>query len=139
MKIKKIIIHGCEGRGDGDQPYLTRWILFRIKRFAVYFHKFHRSDADDLHNHPWSFITIILWRGYYEQTFDTEYPGYCKLRRIRPGSILFRKSDHAHRVILVQNKPAYTLVIRFRDNYHWGFFHNGRFIHFIHYFKKFGC
>ncbi|TDQ12200.1 hypothetical protein [Pedobacter metabolipauper] len=136
--MEKIIIRGCEGRGDGDHPYLTRWVLFRKKWLAIYFHKFHRSDADDLHDHPWNFISIILWRGYFEQTFTPNGHAF-NFKRILPGTIIYRKSTHAHRVILIENKPAYTLVIRFKDKFNWGFYHKGIYLPFRNYFRKFGC
>src|SRR3954465_13658675 len=53
------------------EPYLTRWTLFGARsngNVAVYLHRFHRSDADELHNHPWPFISIILAGGYWERT-----------------------------------------------------------------------
>lgn len=138
--MEKLIIRGCDGRGDGELPYLTRWVLIRKRKFALYFHKFHRSDAEDLHDHPWSFISIILWRGYYEQTFkkNGDCCGY-EIKKIWPGSILYRKSSHAHRVILHNGKPAYTLVIRFKDNVNWGFYRSGVYLHFVDYFKTFKC
>ena len=135
--MKKLIIHGCEARGDGQDPYLTRWIILKFKWLGLYFHKFHRSDAEDLHNHPWNFISIILWRGYNEQTFAGNRG--LNIKRVYPGSIIFRKSSHAHRVILIGGKPAYTLVIRFNDSRNWGFFRKGRYIHFLEYFKQMGC
>jgi hypothetical protein len=138
--MKKLIITGCEGRGDAHLPYLTRWILFKTRMLAIYFHKFHRSDADDLHNHPWNFISIILWRGYHEQTFAKAGEGKMyNIKRVLPGTIIFLKASHAHRVMLIDGKPAYTLVIRFKDNFRWGFFTKGRYIFFLDYFDKFGC
>jgi len=143
--MKKLIIHGCEERGDKSFPYLTRWILFRINEwFAIYFHKFHRSDAEDLHDHPWDFITIILWRGYNEVTFDKNIFNYGKDIRITkrkyPGFILFRKAEHSHRVELINNKPAYTLVFRFKKRRDWLFWFSERSgMNFLEYFKIFGC
>lgn len=67
--MKNITIKGCDGRGDGDTPYLTRWYLFQSKHLNIYLHKFHRADSDELHDHPLSFISIVLWNGYVEETF----------------------------------------------------------------------
>jgi len=142
--VKKLIIHGCEARGDYDQPYLTRWILLKREKFAIYFHKFHRSDADDLHDHPWSFISLILWRGYNEVTFAKSKYGFMNLtervtKRIYPGMIIFRKATHTHRVELLNNKPAFTLVIRFKYVRYWGFWINKQWQDFREYFKEQGC
>ena len=71
--MRKNEIKNC----DGD-PYLTRWHLFSSKWFTVMLHKFHRSDEDRaLHDHPWSFISIMLWRGYYEHFEHNIYCSSC--------------------------------------------------------------
>src|ERR1700721_599838 len=66
--LHKKTIMGCEARGGGNSPYLTRITLIETRRFSIYLHWFHRSDADDLHDHPWDFTSMILWRGYAEET-----------------------------------------------------------------------
>lgn len=76
------------------QPYLTRWYLFRSVRLSFFLHWFHRSDEDRaLHDHPWSFITVILW----------------------PLMVCFRPAHWRHRVELVEGKPAWTFIIRFKE------------------------
>jgi hypothetical protein len=62
--MKKKEIANCEG-----DPYLTRWFIIRTRLIGIFLHRFHRSDEDRaLHDHPWTFISIILWRGYWEHT-----------------------------------------------------------------------
>lgn len=61
--LEKKIIRGCEGRGDADSPYLSRWCLAATRWGNLYLHKFHRSDYDDMHDHPWWFLSLVLWRG----------------------------------------------------------------------------
>jgi hypothetical protein len=78
MKIvAKQIIYGCESRGDGQSPYMTRYAFPRIGPVRMCLHVFHRSDADDLHDHPWPFVSVILWRGYTEITPGTARAGCC--------------------------------------------------------------
>jgi len=144
--MKKLIIRGCEARGDAAQPYLTRWILFKNKlnSFAIYFHKFHRSDADDFHDHPWSFVSIILWRGYNELYISKRPNGEPNFaatikKRIYPGMIIYRNELHTHRVELRNSKPAYTLVLRFKYTRYWGFWVKGKWQLFSDYFKEMGC
>lgn len=95
---KKKIIYGCEGRGDGDSPYLTRWTLLETKWGRLYLHQFHRGDADDLHDHPWNFWSVPIWPGYLEVT-----PG----RTIRRWPLFpaFRPATWRHRVQLYK-KPC---------------------------------
>ena len=66
-KSKKTIL-GCDARGDGDSAYLTRYVLLETRRGNLNLHQFHRSDASDMHNHPWAFWSLILWPGYQEVT-----------------------------------------------------------------------
>jgi hypothetical protein len=149
MIVKKII-YGCEERGDADVPYLTRYTLINTKLFQVCLHIFHRSDADDLHDHPWNFLSIILWRGYNEVTEQQCYVcnklGYsnCSYRnrvkqRKLPGMFLFRKAQHKHRVELVNGKPAMSLVIMGKRKREWGFWVNGVWEYWQHYFIKKRC
>jgi hypothetical protein len=151
--FSKKIIYGCEGRGDADKPYLTRYTVFESKPFQIALHVFHRSDADALHDHPWNFLSIILWRGYNEVTRTAPHCPDCKSKmvymaginqyycpefefcnfhcylpavRIKsrkyPGMFLFRKATHSHRVELVNNKKAVTLVFMGKRWREWGFF-----------------
>lgn len=115
------------------EQYLTRWYLFRRPKIAFFLHLFHRSDEDRaLHDHPWSFLTIILWRGYIEHTenieacscgsFDCNGASLVKrARRKWPLMICWRPAEWRHRVELVNRKPAVTLVIRFKERRTWGF------------------
>lgn len=52
------------------EPYLERYYLFLKNRktfpFNIFLHKFLKSDPDDLHDHPWSFISIPIYPGYWE-------------------------------------------------------------------------
>lgn len=101
--------------------YLRRWYLIRTPAFAVFLHKFERSDEDRaLHDHPWPFIVIPLWRGYYEwseceickiltaQTkLPTDSPPCSEPQRKRVWPILGirkRPATYAHRVELITHK-----------------------------------
>lgn len=130
--IRKKIIYGCESRGDGQDPYLTRYTLLETRWGNLYLHVFHRSDHDVLHDHPWAFTSLILWRGYVEETPEGK-------RRKWPGMLLVRKPEHRHRVILVGDKPAVTLVWRGPYVRQWGFWEASGWTHWQDYFRKMGC
>jgi hypothetical protein len=58
--------------GRSGHPYLTRWVLLGT-RFGegrkLFLHYFHQSDyAGALHDHPWSFTSLLIWPGYFEHT-----------------------------------------------------------------------
>lgn len=143
--IPKKIIYGCEARGDHDSPYLTRWTIFDALGVRLYLHKFHRSDHDDLHDHPWAFASLILWRGYVEETpcgickADASHCRYRVRERKRPGMILFRRANHAHRVVLIDDKPSWSLVIAGRRKREWGFFTRRGWQQWMEYFTEKGC
>jgi hypothetical protein len=106
-------IQGCDATGSWS-VYLTRWAIVDKWGYQMCLHKFHRSDPDDQHDHPWGFVSIILWRGYYEHTPKG-------VKRIRPGMILVRPAEWVHSVKLVDEKPAYTLIFKGPRKRDWGF------------------
>jgi hypothetical protein len=126
----KVIVN-CE-----RDPYLIRWYLLRSKFIAVFLHKFVRSDEDRaLHDHPWNFLVIPLWRGYVEHSSEVEIIPTCYgdtgtafqtgntiKRRVWPIiGTRFRRAEYRHRVELVKGKPSWSLFIRFKERRVWGF------------------
>lgn len=94
-------------------PLMIRYFILRLPFVAIYVHKFMRSDNDrHFHDHPWSFVTILLNRGYNEHTPR----GTFWRRRF---SVLYRPATWQHWVEI--NRPVWTLVIRFRRVREWGF------------------
>lgn len=149
MKLfrKRKIIYGCAARGDEMSPYLTRWELLICKWFAIYLHRFERSDdRSSLHDHPWNFLTIPLRYGYNDCTYSGRSlkDGTHDFNRqlMKPFRIYYRSSTHIHFVELLgknEDKKAWTLVIRFKYIRWWGFWNRGIFTRFDEYFKKMGC
>lgn len=105
--------------------YLHRWYVIRTAPLAVFIHKFIRSDEDRaLHDHPWNFLVIPIWRGYWEHREEScgECDGYgvyglfsthvCQVchgamkvthrRRVLPIlGARFRRGTYKHRVELL--------------------------------------
>ena len=96
--------------------------------FNIFLHKFLQGDPDELHDHPWPYLTIILKGGYWEVT--------PKGRFWRgPGSFRFATPKSLHRVELEKGIHAWTLFIpgpKIRD---WGFIVNGKWMQNEKYFK----
>lgn len=138
--LAKKIIFGCDSRGDGNSPYLTRWTLLSCRLGAIYIHKFHRSDSPEHHDHPWNFASVILWRGYIEETVSVRHNSQqWNYKRVWPGMTLRRQATWRHRVILVDDKPAWTLVFRGPERREWGFFTAKGWQRWKEYFKERGC
>lgn len=116
---------------DDNSVYLIRWNLFECKYFSIKIHKILLSDHDCMHDHPWSFVSIILWGGYVEHReigeilphhvnhnpCEIQFESVSKI--MHPFSILYRKATDIHRLEIHQ--PAITLVITFKKIREWGF------------------
>lgn len=136
-------------RDDTNDIYLRRWFIYpRDKDFGknqgkgrLYLHKFYRGDEDPhFHDHPWKFTSLILTRGYWEETpFDPATEGFRgmvpfgytwsfassdeerKLKWYPRFSILRRPAEWKHRVILSDGKPVWTIVKTGVKERSWGF------------------
>jgi len=126
---------------ESKSPYLTRYYLFLKDRkkfpFNVFLHNFHRSDPDDLHDHPWPYATFILKGGYWEWVpiidTTTEYPdpvvapketpkiiGEKKIWR-GPGHFRVCKATSYHRIELEPGVDCWTLFMPGPQQREWGF------------------
>lgn len=108
-------------------PYLTRWTLSG-KRFdsknAVFMHRFQRSDADEMHDHPWPFTSLILLGGYYEITPAKGWAnGIGPTKRVwyGYGRLLRRPANWIHRVEIPEGQEAWTLIFHGEKVRSWGF------------------
>ena len=86
---------------DGD-PYMTRWV-FRHPWGTVRLHRIYREDRDPHpHDHPWAFISLILWGGYREERYHriqaVGKPATFESRWIRRGSINRVHATSVHRI-----------------------------------------
>jgi hypothetical protein len=129
-------------RDDTNDIYLRRFFIYpRNKDFGknkgkgrIYLHKFYRGDEDPhVHDHPWPFTSLILTRGYWEETpwssnHTTDYiptfgdDGEWRSRKFYPRfSILRRPATWKHRVILKDTTPVWTFVRTGVKERSWGF------------------
>ena len=118
MRIGSLAIFEKSVIGDlftPELPYLTRWKLVSTPWFAIYVHKIWLDDKDrHLHDHPWSFVSLILRGGYVE-----ELPEGRRVRK--PGSLRVLHRPGVHSVRSLLKTPTWTLVVRGRDHHEWGF------------------
>lgn len=121
---KEIIGEECPELG----PLLIRYKLFKSKRLgSVYFHLLLRTDPSPLHDHPWSFTSLILSSGYTEESQKGK-------NFYKPGTILHRPARWRHRLEI--DNPAWTLVFAGPRKREWGFWFNATFIPFHKYNAK---
>ena len=93
----------------------TRYQLLKTPWFNIYLHRlFAPVWHPSCHDHPWSFVTFILWNGYLERVSSGE-----EVRR-RAGSILYRPAEFSHNVITPYG-TAWSLIVTSRKTRDWGF------------------
>lgn len=118
---------------ENKSPYLTRYYLFLKDRkrfpFNVFLHNFHRSDPDDLHDHPFGYATFIIKGGYYEWVpvfNDTPNPtsndiiGETRVWR-GPGHFRICRANSFHRIELKPDTDCWTLFMPGPQIREWGF------------------
>lgn len=127
-------IYGC---ADNPGPYLTRITLLKTPWGCLKLHWFHRGDEAEHHDHPWDFLSLILWGGYTEETPCKCGSGVRRVR-YRPGALLRRPAEWAHAVRLEPGRKALTLVWMNRPRRDWGFY-LPHWVYWRHFFKARGC
>ena len=120
---------------QSNEPYLERYYLFLKERklfpFNVFLHKFLRSDPDDVHDHPWSYFTLILKGGYYEwlPQFNSVGEKIGELQVWRgPGHFGICGATSYHRIELDPSVTCWTLFVPGPQTRDWGFLSNGQWI-----------
>lgn len=120
-------------QGRDGSVYLTRYRFPLLFGWAVLLHIMRRPDEDRcLHDHPWWFVSLVLWGGYWEE-FQAKTGGgvvvgdgsggyaFRQMRFNRPGMLLFRPALHTHRIVELPKGKAVTLVLRGPARRNWGF------------------
>lgn len=107
----------------GHDPYLTRLIIFRCPWFQVFLHWIHKPDEDDaVHDHPWSFLSILLRGSYIEDagipSRNQKWLSHFRRRRVRFFN--FKNSKDAHQII--ETHGAVSLIITGPKTKSWGFY-----------------
>ena len=99
-------------RPDGSL-YMERFFLRNDREASVRFHHLVCSDEQDLHDHPWDFVSLVLEGSYREHTPEgSEVFG--------PGDCLVRSAEALHRLELVSDE-VWTFVSTGRVIRKWGF------------------
>jgi hypothetical protein len=92
-----------------------RFVLLRTRWFNLYLHFLDAPNENPkgCHDHPWSFLTLILWGGYLEYA-DGVY------RRRRAGRILYRRAEFSHSITTPYG-PSWSLVLVGKRRRVWRF------------------
>lgn len=118
---------------EDNEPYLERYYLFLKDRvtfpFNIFLHKFYKSDPDDLHDHPWNYITFIVKGGYWEYTPEGKFwrgPGH------------FRRctAESYHRIEVEPGVACWSIFIPGKQRREWGFDKNGNWVQHEQYLQS---
>jgi hypothetical protein len=127
------LLGGSARDSDEGRPVSRTWKRGRLdawigKWIAARLHHIAREDrARDFHNHPASFVSIVVKGWYVERRpkrrhqpawLDTHL--YVDTVR-RAGSIAFRRAADFHTITEVCPEGCWTVVIWFRKRGSWGF------------------
>jgi hypothetical protein len=93
--------------------FMTRYTLLKFKSFSIKIHRFRRGD-EEMHDHPWGFLSIVLWRNYIEVTPLGE------IKR-RLFSVRYHPANWIHKVCVDEGKDCWTLCFTFGRSRNWGF------------------
>jgi hypothetical protein len=92
----------------------TRYFVWRSRWFNVFIHQMYAPIAPPLcHDHPWSFVSLVLKKGYWESTDGQTFAW-------RPSkSILYRPAEFRH-TVKTDNETAWSLVVTGPKRRQWG-------------------
>ena len=117
---------------EGD-PYLDRLSIITTPWFSIKLHRIYRPDRQrELHDHPWTFLSLILWGHYLEHTVSG-------LRR--RFWFNWKRAEDRHSICEVSRSPVWTLVICGPSRREWGFWVDDgtRFVQWREYEKLYGA
>lgn len=122
-------------RADG-QVYLDRWAIGHDRIGGIMLHRMTAPDPGvDLHDHPWWFLSVVLWGGYTEERAETrQAPELAMLAEAMPtvsrgvptrrpwGSARTMRMDECHRIVALDRRTCWTLVVKGPRRRRWGFY-----------------
>lgn len=92
----------------------TRYFLIKTRWFNVYLHQLDAPKwHPECHDHPWTFIALLLKGGYLEQIGNV-------VSHRRPGSILYRPATTVHNVITPFG-TSWSIILTGPKGREWGF------------------
>jgi hypothetical protein len=168
MRSLRRFIREPEVIGVPECPLLYRWTLLKVGKMPypnaksrssdmgtahsvckVMVHHFLPESRDrHTHDHPWSFITVVLHGEYIDESLcgtcrgtDRSCPN-CEgsghvVELMTAGRIRYRNAHHAHKTFTGEG-GCWTLVIAGPITRAWGFFLDGKWLPWRTYEEKVG-
>ena len=122
-RLIKLHPDGREGIEE-KVPYLERFFIFRLPgRGGLFLHKFHMSDPEEPHDHPWNSGGIVLSGLYWEKSLDG------RVHERNAGYIRWcRSAGELHRVILPPTYKPWTLFWHGKRIREWGWLEGAKWV-----------
>lgn len=106
-----------------DVNYLERLRIIATPAFSIYLHRLGTPDSrPTLHDHPWSFLSIILRGGYRERRLN-KHTMTVEIKHRRFINIMRR--DDAHSIEKLDETPTWSLLFVGRRRRTWGYWRPG--------------
>ncbi len=117
---------------EGNVVYMRRWYLLVFpKLFSIRVHHIMQPDLDRWpHDHPWSFISIIIRGGYIEEwcrrdEFNLFGDKWGTRRCSRRRFLNLKRKTDLHKITeFIRPGGAWTLIITGPEGREWGFMTN---------------
>lgn len=141
-KTENFQIRWNEALGKPECPYMYRW-AFIFFGYSIRVHHWIRSDDKRFfHDHPWSFVTVVLKGSYTDVSPATDIQGverpFVKKDTLTAGMVKYRAAEHKHYVD-VPKGGCWTLLFCGRAKRKWGFWVKAnQFFRPLRFFNKFG-
>lgn len=98
---------------------MRRWVM-ETPFGSVRLHRWLASDdRRHFHDHPWWFITLVLWGSYTDFTPHGE-------EVLRAGNVRYRPAHHQH-TVGVPTRGCWTMMVTGAHSRFWGFWVGDKF------------
>lgn len=105
---------------DPSRTYLVRLRIVQVPWFGLYLHRFDRPDPrSTLHDHPWSFVSVVLRGGYVERRLNPLNMQVNEERRVRRANVM--RTHDAHAITALLRVPTWTLLLVGPRRRAWGY------------------
>lgn len=106
--------------------YLWRLRVLETPWWGIKLHWIRRPDKDrDLHDHPWPFVSFILFGAYVEEVPakpERDKSGWwLGTKQLVKSRVSVKRAEDAHRIVAVSRLGAWTLVFNGKKQRSWGF------------------
>lgn len=113
-RILSLFPHEDLGWKEHHETFI-RYTLLKTPWFRVYLHNLIAPAVHpECHNHPWSFVAVLLKGGYWEYTTETSWIFRS------PGNVLFRPASWTH-TVWTEDAGMWSLVFTGPKRHEWGF------------------